>query len=420
LELGTGEETASDEINENSDPGDIEAYVDNVAQIENGDSLIAVTDSLKDEMDGVELNDSNLILLIQKSHGYLLNRDLYFKNVYSTINKIQSIKSDVIRKMAINALESQFLTNKESDRVIEQKIEKILTYYNDNKTNMDSQFKTPLFDMLKSLVDKYYASKSVIVDIRSKIKSIKETAMKNEIQALKTKIKDYINENKNKEAEAVLRTIVESGIADEDTIKDFGNVLKQVYGEGPKVIVDGKEPTFDVKPTIKEGRTLVPLRAIATALNATNISWDQNTRKITIVKGDKTIELIIGDNKPKVNGQEIIIDVPAQIVEGRTLVPARFVSEALDAAVSFDTETGLITINDKFDIQVSGLAEKLLTGAGLGSTQTTNSSIIGAVAKVLNINETAINDAVEAVTLKANSLETILADVEAKKVAADE
>ena len=56
------------------------------------------------------------------------------------------------------------------------------------------------------------------------------------------------------------------------------------------------------------------------------------------------IELPIGNNKAKVNGQEVILDVPAQIINGRTLVPIRFVSEVLDCEVEYVKKENLVVI----------------------------------------------------------------------------
>ena len=111
----------------------------------------------------------------------------------------------------------------------------------------------------------------------------------------------------------------------------------------PKVMLDGQQLSFDVAPTIENGRTLVPLRAIFEALGA-NVSWDATTQTIAATKGNIQVKLQIGVQTAYKNGSSINLDVPANITNGRTLVPLRFVSEALGADVKWDGNTQTIIV----------------------------------------------------------------------------
>ncbi len=102
--------------------------------------------------------------------------------------------------------------------------------------------------------------------------------------------------------------------------------------------VDGKTLNPDVAPIIENGRTLVPVRAIFESIGAT-VTWDNATRTVTAVKGEITVKLIIDDTTAYVNDTPKTLDVPARLVDGRTLVPARFVAEAMNAEVWWDDET---------------------------------------------------------------------------------
>ena len=102
--------------------------------------------------------------------------------------------------------------------------------------------------------------------------------------------------------------------------------------------VDGSELQTDVPPTILSGRTLVPLRAIFEALDA-DVSWNGATQAATAAKAGTTVQVSIDDTTAYVNGQKQILDVPAKLIDGRTMVPARFVSESLDARVLWDGNT---------------------------------------------------------------------------------
>jgi hypothetical protein len=111
---------------------------------------------------------------------------------------------------------------------------------------------------------------------------------------------------------------------------------------------DGVSVTLDSPPVIKNGRTLVPIRAIIESLGGT-VGWDGVSRKATIVLGGNTIELWIGKSAATVNGVSTPIDstnatVVPEIINGRTMLPLRFVTENLGATVGWAAATKTITI----------------------------------------------------------------------------
>lgn len=109
------------------------------------------------------------------------------------------------------------------------------------------------------------------------------------------------------------------------------------------VLLDGTALTFDVPPQMVDGRTLVPLRAIFEALGA-EVDWNDATRTITATKDATTVVLALGSTTPTVNGQTVTIDVPAAAIDGRTLVPLRFVAESFGVEVNWDGDTRTVTI----------------------------------------------------------------------------
>lgn len=124
-----------------------------------------------------------------------------------------------------------------------------------------------------------------------------------------------------------------------------------VFANGITVTLNGTKIDFaDQEPTIVEGRTLVPLRAIFEALGA-SVEWDGATSTVTSQKGDTTISLTIGTNTLYRNGEAKVLDVPAQIMNGRTMVPARAVAEAYGVNVGWDgnTRTVILTQDASFD-----------------------------------------------------------------------
>jgi len=113
---------------------------------------------------------------------------------------------------------------------------------------------------------------------------------------------------------------------------------------GPHVVLNGHQLNFQgAEPNIENGRTLVPLRAIFEALGA-SIEWDGNTQTVTATKGSTEIKLVIGGQAFK-NGKPASLDVPAKIINGRTMVPLRFVGEALGCQVGWNGDTQTITIS---------------------------------------------------------------------------
>lgn len=109
------------------------------------------------------------------------------------------------------------------------------------------------------------------------------------------------------------------------------------------VLFNGQPLSFDQPPIIENDRTLVPLRVIFEALGA-EIGWNETTKTVTAAKDDIEITLQIGSDVLSKNGAEIILDVPAKIVGGRTLVPLRAVAESFDAQVSWNQWSHTVTI----------------------------------------------------------------------------
>ena len=111
------------------------------------------------------------------------------------------------------------------------------------------------------------------------------------------------------------------------------------------VYVDGGKIAFDQAPFIKDGRTLVPLRAIFEALGC-RVEYQADYKMVHAKRGTQyTLSLTIGEAELYKNGKIITMDVPAMIVSGRTFVPLRAVSEALDTKVAWDGEARKVTVD---------------------------------------------------------------------------
>ena len=109
------------------------------------------------------------------------------------------------------------------------------------------------------------------------------------------------------------------------------------------VYIDGNKLQLDNPPIIQSGRTLVPMRAFFEALGA-KVTWEADTETAVGARDGNTVRIPIGSTRPTVNGQVKTIQVPAQIINGRTYIPLRFVGEALGDEVAWDGTTNTITI----------------------------------------------------------------------------
>lgn len=111
--------------------------------------------------------------------------------------------------------------------------------------------------------------------------------------------------------------------------------------------------TFQVPPVIESGRTLVPVRDILEPLGA-QLQWDAIKQLVTATKGSTTVHLIINNNVAMVNGEIVKLEAPAKIINGRTFIPLRFISQALGYKVDFDTASRKVTIDDRLYFQLGG------------------------------------------------------------------
>lgn len=108
-----------------------------------------------------------------------------------------------------------------------------------------------------------------------------------------------------------------------------------------RVIVQGQEVAFDVPPMIIQDRTLVPLRKFFNAVGVADENITYNNGQIQVQRGNETITMQEGQPwvQSSINGQ-YELDVPPMVIQGRTLVPLRFISENLGYSVTYEeTET---------------------------------------------------------------------------------
>ncbi|MBQ9605259.1 MAG: leucine-rich repeat protein [Firmicutes bacterium] len=112
------------------------------------------------------------------------------------------------------------------------------------------------------------------------------------------------------------------------------------------VIVNGEQIKFkNAQPVIIDSRTLVPMREIFEALGLV-VDWDAETKTVTGKKGVTDVRLTIGSSKMYVDGKEQKLDVPAQIIDGSTMVPLRAISNSVGCKITWDQNTRTANITD--------------------------------------------------------------------------
>lgn len=109
------------------------------------------------------------------------------------------------------------------------------------------------------------------------------------------------------------------------------------------VILDNNELQFDVPPQVINNRVLVPLRAIFEAIDV-SIDWDDSTKTVVSKKDDIIATLTVGSSVMLVNGKEVFLDSPATIVDGRTMVPVRAISEAYNIKPSWQQSSKTVRL----------------------------------------------------------------------------
>lgn len=115
-----------------------------------------------------------------------------------------------------------------------------------------------------------------------------------------------------------------------------------------KVFQDGKELKFDIDPIVENGRTLVELRGIFEAFNV-KLSYDSSTK---VIKGEheyNNVSLTIGSKIAYVNNQKVTLEVPAKVINGRTVVPLRFIGEAIRTNVQWNPNERNIVLTTPID-----------------------------------------------------------------------
>ena len=112
------------------------------------------------------------------------------------------------------------------------------------------------------------------------------------------------------------------------------------------LVINGKTVDSDVNPMIINGRTMVPVRILFDTFGA-DVLWNENLRQVIISTAASVIVFTIGSKTAYIDGVGRTVDVPPTIVEGRTLVPIRFISDVLRYDVVWNGSTRTVYVTGK-------------------------------------------------------------------------
>lgn len=124
--------------------------------------------------------------------------------------------------------------------------------------------------------------------------------------------------------------------------ESFYAAMKELEA-APKVKYRDTYLAFEQPPVVQDDRTLIPIRFLFEQMGA-DVGWNQETQTATVSQNNTAIAFAINETDADINGQTVTMDVPAQLINGKTMVPVRFLSENLGYTVDWDGENRIITI----------------------------------------------------------------------------
>lgn len=149
----------------------------------------------------------------------------------------------------------------------------------------------------------------------------------------------------------LILTVILSGCnAFSEAAQPIISVMLQI--NNPQMSVSGKtceiDPGIGTAPIIRDGRTLVPIRAIIESFGGT-ADWDENLKQVTLKIGSDDVKLTIGSTDAYANNVKSTLDAAPNIINGRTMLPIRYIADSFGFGVKWDSALQTVTIlNGKY------------------------------------------------------------------------
>lgn len=155
------------------------------------------------------------------------------------------------------------------------------------------------------------------------------------------------------------------------------DVVVSLQIDNPVMNVNGVQSEIDTgrgtKPVVINGRTFVPIRAIIEAFNG-SVKWEESTKTVILTLNDDVIKLVVDSNTASLNGKRQTLDVAPTVINGRTMLPVRFVAEGFNLGVAWESNTQTVSIirNSFDDAEYQALVKILPEYSGKAYTQINN------------------------------------------------
>ncbi|UMZ74649.1 copper amine oxidase N-terminal domain-containing protein [Natranaerofaba carboxydovora] len=312
-------------------------------------SVVAIEDSkekLENELENLDLN--------------LEQKLVYFEELYEKGPDgidLEAVIDDLIDEHSEALAEVDELEGVESYEDLRDRLDELNVRLNmDVVLDSIDNFDLSTLDQLKTT---YGLSTDYIIFIVDEAREFYEGLRDDEVVEDLKEIFEITGEDVNEVFDSVMdrlirRQNIEKRVSEVEEILQNPDLIaeRREMELNEKIYVYGERLNFEdtTDPVITNDRTILSVRAIAEALGA-DVSWDHDTRTVTIERHMTTIELPIGEKQVSIieNGEERVeeLDVAAEIKNDRTMVPLRFVSEVLGESVKWYEETGEIDIGLK-------------------------------------------------------------------------
>ncbi len=117
-----------------------------------------------------------------------------------------------------------------------------------------------------------------------------------------------------------------------------------VYADNINVSINGSNINFsNTEPQIINGRTMVPVRSVLENIGV-DVSWNSDTKTVTAKNSDTTVQMKIGSKNLNINSFNQIMDCEPVIINGSTLIPARYAAESFGYKVDWDSSSRTVVI----------------------------------------------------------------------------
>ena len=125
----------------------------------------------------------------------------------------------------------------------------------------------------------------------------------------------------------------------------YDNEWHEYVGNTMSLKINGEEVKGEMPPIIFSDRSVVPAREVFEELGAV-VVWNAENETVSVNYEGTSVRLIINSRIAKVNSVDVTMEIPAKLINGKTMIPARFVGEKLGMEVDFDSKTDTIIINN--------------------------------------------------------------------------